>query len=196
MLTQKEYLRQLLHLFSGLLTVLLIYFELFRPFTVFLLIIVGILASFICKRRRLPFFSSFLDLFERKENFAFPGRGLIFFFIGVLLVLQLFPRPIALASIMILALGDSISHIVGARYGETRNFFGDKRKLVEGSVAGFLVGFLGAWLFVPFVEAVLGSLIAMMAEVMQIDLNNRQVDDNLIVPLVAGTVMLLVRFYV
>lgn len=97
---------------------------------------------------------------------------------------------------MILALGDSISHIVGARYGETRNFFGDKRKLVEGSVAGFLVGFLGAWLFVPFVEAVLGSLIAMMAEVMQIDLNNRQVDDNLIVPLVAGTVMLLVRFYV
>ncbi len=196
MLTSKELHRQIMHIIIGLITVGLIYFNIFRPFTIFLLLIVGILTSFLAKRIRLPVISTFLDIFERDEQMKkFPGRGVIFFFVGVLLVLQLFPLDIALASVMVLALGDSLSHIVGARYGEIKNIFNIRSpKLLEGTIVGAIAGFSGALIFVSIPEAFFGAFLAMVAEVVQIDLNNRQVDDNLIVPLVAGTAMVLVRF--
>ncbi len=184
-----------MHIAVGLVTIAFIYLNLLRPFTIFLMIIAGILASILCKRTRLPFFSYFLDKFEREEQRRkFPGKGMIFFFIGVLLSLQLFERNIALAAIMVLTLGDSVSHIFGAQFGQIKNIFnGDGKKLFEGTAAGVLAGFLGAWIFVPFPHALLGSTAAMLAEVVKIDLNDRTLDDNLIVPLVAGTVMVLVQ---
>ncbi len=196
MLSKRELRRQVMHILVGVITAALVYFEILRPFTVFLLLIVGVLISFLSKRVRIPLVAQFLDVFEREEQrFTFPGRGVIFFFIGVLLVLRLFPRDIALAAILVLALGDSISHIIGGQFGQTKNIFnGDSRKLLEGNIVGALVGFVGALIFVPLPEAFFGSCVAMAAEMMQFDLNQRQVDDNIIVPLVAGTTMLLVRY--
>ncbi|MBI2669110.1 hypothetical protein HYX14_04680 [Candidatus Woesearchaeota archaeon] len=198
MLTRRELGRQILHLAVGLGTVILFYYDILSPLAVFLMIIVGGLASFLCKRIRLPFFSAFLDRFERPEmRDTFPGRGMIFFFVGTLLVIRLFTKDIALAAIMVLAVGDSVSHILGERFGKIKNIFnGRSRKLLEGTLAGTLAGFAGAALFVPFPEAFLGAAAAMIAEVIEIDLNKNQLDDNLIVPLVAGTVMYLVKMYV
>lgn len=197
MLSPREFHRQLMHIAVGLITIALIYINLLRPFTIFLMILVGILASILCKRTRLPFFSFLLDRFEREEQRRkFPGKGMIFLFIGVLLSLQLFERDIALAAIMVLTLGDSVSHIFGAQFGQIRNIFnGDGKKLFEGTLAGALAGFLGAWLFVPFSLAFLGSFAGMIAEVVKIELNENTLDDNLVVPLVAGTVMLLIRSF-
>jgi len=110
---------------------------------------------------------------------------------------QLFEKDIALASIMILAFGDSISHLYGEKFGRIRNAIsGDPRKLLEGTFAGTVAGALAAALFVPFPEAFLGSLAAMLLEVVKIDFNDLTLDDNLIVPLVAGTIMVLIRRYV
>lgn len=198
MLTKQELGRQFLHLTIGIVTVLLIYFEILSSLALFLLIVVGILASLLSKRVKLPFFSFFLKHFER-ENMRkkFPGKGMIFFFIGTLLALQLFEREIALASIMVLALGDSFSHIFGEWFGKIKNIFnGHSKKLLEGTLAGTLVGFIGALVFVPIPEAFLGSLAAMTAEVVKIDLNDHTLDDNLVVPLVAGTAMFLVRMFI
>ena len=123
----------------------------------------------------------------------FPGRGTLFFVIGSLLVIQLFELKIALAAIMVLTLGDSVSHLFGAQFGQIKNIFnGKSRKLLEGTLAGTVAGFFGAMLFVPIPEAFLGSLGAMIAEVVQIDFNEKTLDDNMVVPLVAGTVMLIV----
>ncbi len=198
MLSQQEVGRQIIHALTGIIAVIMIYYELLSSLAVFLLIIVGILASILSKRIKLPFFSLFLKHFEREEQMKkFPGKGMIFFFIGVLLVVKLFDKDIALAAITILALGDSASHLAGEKFGQIRNIFnGKSRKLLEGTFAGTFAGFLGALLFVPFPEAFLGSLGAMIAEVIKIDLNDRTLDDNLVVPLVAGTIMLLVRIYV
>ena len=198
MLTKQEVGRQIIHALSGILAVILIHYELLSAFAVFLLIIIGILASIISKRIKLPFFNLFLDHFERDEQKkTFPGKGMIFFFIGILLVMQLFEKNIALAAIIILALGDSVSHLVGERFGQIRNIFnGKSRKLLEGTLAGTLTGFLGALLFVPIPEAFLGSAAAMIAEVVKIDLNDHTLDDNVVVPLVAGTVMLLVGMFI
>ncbi len=195
MLSPLEFRRQLVHILVGLITVILIYFDLLSPWAIFLLIIAGLLLSFIAKRVDIPLISFFLDHLEREEQKkTFPGKGTIFFFIGVLLVLKLFDRDIALAAIMVLTLGDSISHLFGAQFGLTRNLFnGKSRKLLEGTLMGTVTGFLGALLFVPYLEAILGSAAAMVAEVVKIDFNEHTLDDNLIVPLVAGTVMMLVR---
>ncbi|MBI2102932.1 hypothetical protein HYT55_03780 [Candidatus Woesearchaeota archaeon] len=197
MLTKQELLRQILHLIIGVVVVTLLYYEILTSLSLFLLIVIGILASFISKRKSLPLFHFFLKHLEREEQRkTFPGRGLIFFFIGVLLVIQLFPQDIAFASIMVLAFGDSISHIVGERFGQLKNIFnGKSKKLLEGTVAGALVGFLAAAIFVPLSQAFLGSFAAMIAEVIEIDFNQKPVDDNVVVPLVAGTVMYLLVTY-
>ena len=197
MLTKQELWRQVLHIIIGLVTIILLYFDLLSSLSIFLLIIVGIVSSFLSKRIWLPFFSFFLKHLEReKQKKVFPGKGLIFFFIGVLLVIKLFDKDIALASIMILTLGDSISHIIGGKFGTLRNLFNwESKKLFEGTLAGAIAGFLGALLFVPVSLAFVGSFVAMIAEVMKIDFNDTELDDNLVVPLIAGTVMfLMVRF--
>src|SRR3989338_2983177 len=198
MLTTQEINRKLFHIVVGIITVALIYYEILSPLAIFLLIIIGTIISFLAKRVHIPVISWFLDRFERPdERHTFPGRGVIFFFVGVLLVLKLFDKDIALASIMILSLGDSVSHLFGAQFGQIKNIFnGKSKKLLEGTIIGTMTGFLGAMFFVPIPEAFLGSLIAMIAEVIQIDFNEQTVDDNLIVPLVAGTVMFLLRRFV
>ncbi len=194
MLTARELHRKLFHLIMGIVTVALIYYDILSSFTLFLIIIVGILLSFLTKRVRLPIISLFVDHFERdNQKSSFPGRGAIFFFVGTLLALKLFDKNIALASIMVLTLGDSISHMVGAQYGQLKNIFNwNSNKLLEGTLAGTIMGFLGALIFVPLPEAFLGSLCAMIAEVMKIDFNEKTIDDNMIIPLVAGTVMMMV----
>jgi len=197
-LTYQEVGRQIIHLLVGVITVLLIYFNLLSSLAILALIVIGLLASFICKRTWLPGFSFFLNHFERgREKTQFPGKGLIFFFIGVLLVIELFEMDIALAAIMILALGDSISHLVGEKYGHLKNIFNWRgAKLLEGTLAGTLAGFLGAIIFVPWEMAFIASFAAMVAEVIKIDFNDNTLDDNLVIPLIAGTVMFLLRVYV
>ncbi len=198
MLSKLELKRQLMHILVGMITVTLIYYNLFSSFAIFLLIVIGILLSFLSKRVSIPVISHFLDHFEREEQKKnFPGKGTIFFFIGVLLSLQLFERNIAYAAIMVLTFGDSVSHMFGAQFGKIKNIFnGKSKKLLEGTLAGTLAGFFGALFFVPVPEAFLGSLGAMIAEVIKIDFNDTTLDDNLVVPLVAGTVMLLVGKFI
>ncbi len=197
MLTTKETGRQVMHILLGLSITTLFYYDIISPLAMLLGIICGILLSLISKRVKLPFFHFFLRHFERDEQMkSFPGKGMIFFFIGSLLVMQLFQKDIAVASLMVLTLGDSFSHLVGERFGQIKNIFnGKSKKLLEGTIAGTIFGFIGAAFFVPLPEAFLGSSAAMIAEVIKIDLNDHTLDDNLVVPLIAGTVMLLVKMY-
>jgi dolichol kinase len=196
-LSKQEIYRQILHIAIGIVTILLIYFNLLTPFAIFLLILVGILASLLSKRIWLPLFSFFIQHLEREDmKKAFPGKGLIFFFIGVLLSIKLFERDVAFAAIIILTLGDSVSHVVGSGFGQLKNLFnGKSRKLFEGTLAGTIAGFCGAIFFVSPMEAFMASFVAMVAEVIQIDFNKNTLDDNLVIPLVAGTVILLMRIY-
>ncbi len=197
MLTTKELTRKSVHILIGLILILSYYLDIIGPLTMFLAILVGILLSLLSKHTNLPIISHFLDQFERpSQRHKFPGKGMLFFFIGSLLVMKLFDKDIALASIAILTFGDSISHIVGEKYGEIKNIFnGHSKKLLEGTLAGIFAGFLAALFFVSWPHAFLASFGAMIAEVIQIDLNQNTVDDNIIVPLAAGTIMYLLRMY-
>ena len=99
-----------------------------------------------------------------------------------------------MASIMILALGDSVSHLYGLHYGRIKHPL-SSTKFFEGTIAGFIAGFIGALIFLPWLEAFLASLAAMAVEAIEIKIGAGQVDDNLIIPVVAGAAVLAVRLF-
>jgi len=108
----------------------------------------------------------------------------IFFAMGIMLALLLFPPPVSYASIAIFTMGDSIATISGKKIGN-RVFFYNRGKKVEGTFLGFLFASLGASVFVSPLKALAGAAFGMMAESLP-----APVSDNLTIPLVAGLTML------
>ncbi len=111
--------------------------------------------------------------------------------LGAFVVVSTFDKSIAMASIMILALGDSLSHLVGKRVGKVKHPFSDT-KFIEGHIVGAIIGALGAMLFVPPLTALVAASIAMFVEGIDVGGGASWIlDDNLVVPLTAGVVMFL-----
>ncbi len=199
-----EISRQMLHLALGLVIVLLlmngfighdilIFGFVVRYADILLIIVLGIFLSYLSKRARIPVIHELLEKFERKKEIeTFPGKGTIFYFIGIYISLFLFSKDIAMASIMVLAFGDSVSHVYGLHYGKIKHLLSGT-KFLEGTIAGFIAGFIGAWMFLPWHEAFFASLIAMIIEAVEIKIGAEQVDDNLIIPVVAGAVVWVIR---
>lgn len=188
-----EWNRQLFHIFLGFVLVGLLMYGIIDKEIIAILIIIGLILPYLSKKIRIPIIYGLLQKYERKQDIErFPGKGMLFYFIGVYIVLFLFPREIAMASIMVLALGDSVSHLYGLHLGKIKHPL-SKTKFLEGTIAGFIAGFLGALVFLPWYEALIASLAAMIIEAIEIKIGTEQVDDNLIVPFVAGAVVWVVR---
>lgn len=187
--TPLEIRRQTFHIVLGLVLVALLHLEKIEPIHIFYLLALGIAISWLQLRVRLPLISWCLDKFERKQ--VRPGKGAITYLIGVLLALQLFPRDIALAAILILAVGDGVSSLIGP-FGRIKTKLSDK-KLLEGTLAGSVLAGVAASFFVTLPAAFAAAFVAMIFEAMEIRLNQKLLNDNVIVPLVAGTVITLLR---
>lgn len=191
----RELRRQVLHMLVGTVIIILFLNNWITLLAFFILVCLGIFLSFVGKQVKLPIMSWFIGFFEREQDkHKFPGRGIIFFGAGCILVLRLFTRDIALASIIILTFADSISHLVGSNFGKIPNPLNNKKK-VEGSIAGFLVGVLVAIFFVSPLLAIIGSFAAMLFEAVRFEVSGERIDDNLLVPLIAGTFMYLALVY-
>lgn len=192
MLGATDFGRRIFHLALGLAIVFLAWIGLLNGIVLLCIAIIGFILSFASAKHRIPVLRFFLEAFERETEIrVFPGKGMIFMFVGAGLALLFFPKNIALASITILALGDSVAPLVG-RFGSLKHPL-SKRKFLEGSFAGFLAAFVGAMIFVSPVEALLGSFAAMAVEGIDLRLELNPADDNIVMPLVAGCVILLFR---
>jgi len=190
-----EVRRQAFHICLGLAIIILLINNILNSLILFIILIAGILISILRRKFKIPGIFFFLKIFERKDILkTFPGKGTISFLVGCLLVLQLFERDIALASIMILTFGDSVSHLFGWHFGRKKHPL-NCLKSIEGNIAGGITGFLGAMFFVSPLPALLASFGAMTAEAVELKMNNKIIDDNVIVPLVAGTIIYLMRIY-
>ncbi len=191
-----ELKRNILHILVGITALLLLIHNIITPLIIFILLTTGVFLSLLSLRIRIPLISWFLDNFGRiEEKNQLPGRGIIFAVTGSLLALQLFETNIALASIIILTFADPISHLIGKTFGKTKSIL-DKRKNIEGHIAGALISSLMAMFFVSPGLAIAGALTAMLFESIIIEIQKIQLDDNLIIPLAAGTAMfLIVRFF-
>ncbi len=182
----RELIRQTIHLFLGLAITFLYWQSLIAPIHLFyFLIVLGVL-SFITKRFKIQPLWMLVEMLEREEDLEFPGRGPIFLVLGMLLAAKIFPRDMALAAMSVTAIGDSFSHLYGEVFGRTRY----RRKNVEGTVAGILLSLPFAVYFAGPV-GVAGAVAGMVAELVDLDMNGRPVNDNIAVPLAAGAAMLL-----
>lgn len=188
MLTKLEIKRQAFHIFLGIFIVLLLYFNFIDYLFLLILFIVGLILSLSSKRFQIPLIHNFLKTFDREKDLEeLPGKGAIFYILGAFLVVLIFPKDIAMASIMILAFGDSVSRLVGP-YGYLKHPFHNE-KFLEGAVAGAIAGFIGALFFVPWLPALIASTVSMLIEGIDLRIKNFKIDDNLLIPVVAGVVM-------
>jgi phosphoserine phosphatase len=112
----------------------------------------------------------------------------VYFAVGILLALLIFPAPANSAAIAIFALGDSTASIFG-RYLSRTPLPLNKDKSLEGSAIGFVFALLAGSFFVSPLIALVGAAVAMFVEYLPLPIN-----DNLLIPLCTGlTLTLLVR---
>jgi phytol kinase len=187
-----EFRRKVFHLFMGLAFVITINLNINLINTYLIQLVLAALListalSFYTKYYKPIFILKLLRFFDKpKDLIKFPGKGAVFYLVGILLAVSLFEKNIASASIMILAIGDPTAYFVGTHYGKKRLVI-NKRKLLEGTLAGTLLGTLGASFFVPMPIAFFGAAFGMIAEAIEFKLFH--LDDNFFIPFVSGLTM-------
>ncbi len=108
--------------------------------------------------------------------------GSTYLALACLLSAFLFPKPVAVAVMGYLILGDGLAGLVGRSWGHLSLAFG---KTVEGTLAGFAANLLvGVMIFRELGPALLGAGVASLAELLPLPL-----DDNFAIPIVSGTVL-------
>ncbi len=191
-----ELRRQIAHLIMGTVIVTLLKLQLLNTQILFIITVLGGLVVLVALRMRVPVIHDVLEYFERPHHIKrFPGRGSFFMLLGASLATLIFDLNIAMAAIMIMAVGDSVTNIVGRHFGNVKNPFNEKKN-VEGTFWGIGTGTLAALFFVPFAAAFWAAVISMIIESLDLGWRRRgiELDDNLVIPLVAGAVMTMIMF--
>jgi dolichol kinase len=185
-----ELKRQLVHLFSGLLIVLLYHLGHLDALDVFFMLIIGIMMFFLLKVKNFKFLDFLIHHLERPGS-THVGIGVVNYLIGVFFAILIFDtilnrKDIAAASILILAVGDSVGPVIGMHFGKTKIRIISEVKLIEGILAAIVLSSLAASFFVPLGQAIIAATIAMLVEA--VELKNK-IDDNILIPLVSGVVL-------
>lgn len=189
-------IRQLYHAMSGLALVFIISF-LDKPADAYLILILLSLTIMIeAARLYLPpvnrIFINYFGILMRSEEKHNP-TGTLYYLLGALLALLLFPRGVALFSMTVLAVGDPFAYIVGHNFGRIRI----GRKSLEGSLAFFtsavIAGFLlhRFWNDLSATEIITGTLTGAVTELIPVRIN-----DNLTIPVAASAAMYVMSVYV
>jgi undecaprenyl-diphosphatase len=186
-----ELRRQVAHVVIGLGTIVGIQANIISVRDIAIIFALGSVLVITYKRKpdKIPVITPILSFFERKEDrMNFPGKGSFFLVAGILASLILFPQRLAITAIAILAVGDSVTNIIGRYFGEIENPLNPK-KTIEGSLVGFFCSLAAASFFVSFWPAFFASAGAMFIESLPIKIGRYEVDDNLIIPLVSGYIL-------
>lgn len=108
--------------------------------------------------------------------------GSTYFLFSSALTILLFPKPIAIISLLILILSDTAAAFVGKGVGKTPIL----GKTLEGSLAFFASALLIVWVY-PNLDRLSGFLTAFGTTV--VELLPTGLDDNLTIPFVAGAIL-------
>ena len=137
-------------------------------------------------KKNLPIISTITrNAASQAERYEFAAAPL-YFAIGILATLIIFPAPVNGAAIAIFALGDSTASLFGGVISKKPLPF-NKGKTLEGSLAGFFFAFLAGTYFVSPVLALIGAAVAMTVESLPLPVN-----DNILIPLCTGLALLLI----
>jgi dolichol kinase len=172
-----ESLRQVVHLIFGLGIagfVLLFDRDIVLSILVLTLFVGFILSDAVARGYIIPVVSPIISGLERRD--VAPGKGALFFALGALFCIVFFAKEVAFAGIVVLSLLDSVTTLVGVRFGRTRIY---NHKSLEGTLAGFAVTAAVLSLFILPGIAIVTAVASAIAELVS------PVDDNLIIPVVA-----------
>lgn len=184
-----EFKRQLFHLF-GMIMVIASYF-IPKVFLLLFLILGFVVGSTLCFFRplshRLGFLKRVLDYchsFARAEERRlgiYIGITTIFFS-GFISLLVFGPAVFRIA-MLVLAVGDSFSTLIGVHFGKHKISF-NRQKTWEGSIAGLLTSFIACLIITSLPLAIIAAVVGMIVESLPIRL-----DDNFTIPLAVSIVM-------
>lgn len=180
--------RQLFHAIVGILIVAFFYYDILPLWLFFIIAVTALVIYMAWEEGYQPVLDWFIRNFERDK--AEKGIGALWYVLGCFFTLLLFPKHIALAALMILALGDSVSHFFGQFFGKIPHPF-NKKKNVEGTLLGILAGFAGSVIFVDALPAFVAAFVAMNAEVIEWKIGRWKLNDNFYIPIFAGIVLFL-----
>lgn len=184
-----ELRRQIAHALTGVSLIFLIQMGFINTVTLGAALLIGSALVIILKNYRIPYISKVLEFFEREKDMRiFPGKGAFFFVLGSLMALLFFKHEIALAAIAIMAIGDAVATIVGHYWGKYKNPF-NQLKHLEGTMLAIILSTIAAFTFVPFHLAFVGSVAGLVFESLTFKFIDRIIDDNLLIPIIAGIAM-------
>lgn len=129
---------------------------------------------------RLPIFSDITVMSAGDSELRGLVASPLYYGLGIVMSLILFPEPIGYVSIEVLTLGDGFASVIGKKFGRRTLPF-NKNKSVEGTTAGLLFSLIGSALFVDPFEALIASTFGMLAEMLPSPLN-----DNIGVPMASA----------
>jgi len=188
-LSRSEVFREAIHL-SGFLVPLVCVYLLPRYVVSLLILLVTLLyiASELARMEgiNIPILSTITWRAATRLELHEFATAPVYFALGIMISLALFPVPINYASTMILTLGDGFATLFGKKLGRTVLPI-NKGKRVEGSIFGFLFAFMGALPFVNPIQALVGAAAGMLVECLPLPIS-----DNITVPIASGLAMMLV----
>jgi len=139
------------------------------------------------ERASLPVVSSVTRAAATQPELYEFATAPMFFALGILLTLLLFPSPVSSVAIAAFALGDSMASLFGGTFGKRTLSF-NKGKTLEGSVSCFFFAFCAALFFTTPTFALLAAVATTIIESLPWPLN-----DNLVTPLLTGLVLVLTQ---
>ncbi|RLG15124.1 MAG: hypothetical protein DRN66_00080 [Candidatus Nanohalarchaeota archaeon] len=189
----RELKRQIIHFSLGIF-ILFIMLNFTRAESIvfgFFLMASCLAVEFVYNRKIFPLHLLVNEVKRKKES---PVAGALYFLIGSMISLIIFPKTIALICILLLAVGDSFATVFGTHF-KTRKLSFPPDKSIGGTVACFLFNFIALLLFFAYNKIYgmkivlflfLCALIGTMAELAEIKVKGRRINDNITLPIISG----------
>lgn len=188
---RSELIRKTIHLFTVVIPIIYLYYFNREQMSVicislFILFLLGdILRIYITQLRQ--FYEKILGKLLRPDERGKKLNGATLLLLGFLLVTILFEKEIAIISMLILAVSDSLAALVGLSIGKIK-WYG---KTLEGSLTFFIVSFLIMSYFTDKTEInFFGAALLTIVE-----LASGKLNDNLTIPIVSGLFFTFVKDY-
>ncbi len=182
-------IRKLLHVFFGILLLFILYLDSART-VLFVVLIVSLVLSLYVRKHNFPVISYLVKVLGKKTEF--PGQGLITFNFSALFLLVWAGRTVAVYSVIILILFDSVGAVIGKLF----NLFPipyNRAKHFEGRFFIALIIFFILIKRFSVLTSVLTVIGVFFAETLDINIKfwkyNVKLDDNFLIPLVSGFVL-------
>ena len=193
MIPKSEYIRKLIHLSNLIIPISYYYFFQDKNFfliSLFFFVLIFITIDLYREKNKYIriFFNLFFNRMMRKHELDGALTGASWVMISAFITILIFPKNIAILSLIFMSIGDTVAGLAGRRIG--------KLKIGEKTVEGFAFGFLSCaiisynYKLIPFSISIYGSLAGMIFEVLPLPF-----DDNLKIPLSSASIMYVIEYY-